>query len=51
MSGDNRVLAGGEHAWDILSQNGLQLAGGLYLFSVKDLDSGEVQTGKFVVIL
>ncbi len=51
LSGENRVLAGGEHAWDILSQNGLQLAGGLYLFSVKDLDSGEVQTGKFVIIL
>ncbi|MCH7975620.1 MAG: hypothetical protein IIC18_03580 [Bacteroidetes bacterium] len=51
LSGDNRVLAGGEHAWDILSQNDLQLAGGLYLFSVKDLDTGEVQTGKFVVIL
>ncbi len=51
LSGENRILAGGEHAWDILSQNGLQLAGGLYLFSVKDLDSGAVQTGKFVVIL
>ena len=25
-------------------------AGGLYLFSVKDLDSGDVQNGKFVVI-
>lgn len=51
LSGENRVLAGGEHAWDILSENGLQLAGGLYLFSVKDLDTGDVQTGKFVIIL
>ncbi len=50
LSGENRVTAGGEHAWDILSENGLQIAGGLYLFSVRDLDTGETQTGKFVVI-
>ena len=50
LSGDNRVTAGGEYAWDILSENGLQIAGGLYLFSVRDLDTGDTQTGKFVVI-
>ena len=50
FSGTNRVTAGGEYAWDILSENGLSIASGLYLFSVRDLDTGETQTGKFVVI-
>ena len=50
FSGDNRVLPGGEHSWDLLSESGLNLAGGLYLFSVKDLDSGDVHQGKFVII-
>jgi hypothetical protein len=50
FSAENRLLPGGEHSWDLLSENGLNLAGGLYLFTVKDLDSGETQTGKFVII-
>ena len=50
FSADNRVLPGGEHSWDILSENGLSLAGGLYLYTVKDLDSGDIQHGKFVII-
>jgi hypothetical protein len=50
FSGSDRVFSGGEHAWDLLSDDGLQLAGGLYFFSVRDLDSGETQTGKFVII-
>lgn len=50
LSADGRVLPGGEHSWDLLSENGLGIAGGLYLFTVKDLDSGRVQRGKFVII-
>lgn len=50
LSAENRIIAGGEHSWDILSENGLSLAGGLYLFTVRDRDSGEVQRGKFVII-
>lgn len=50
LSGDDRVTAGGEFAWDILSENGLSIATGLYLFSVRDLDTGDTQTGKFVII-
>ncbi len=50
FSADNRQLPGGEHSWDLLSENGLSLAGGLYLYTVKDLDTGEVQRGKFVII-
>lgn len=50
FSAENRVLPGGDHSWDLLSTGGLGISGGLYLYSVKNLDSGEVQNGKFVVI-
>ncbi|MEL7360678.1 MAG: hypothetical protein AAFN13_01275 [Bacteroidota bacterium] len=50
FSADNRVVASGEHAWDVLSENNLRLASGLYFFSVQDEDTGDVQTGKFVII-
>ena len=50
LSADNRILPGGEHSWDILSENGLNISAGLYLFSVRDLDSGDTQQGKFVII-
>jgi len=47
----NRVyMAGGEHAWDVLSEDKQNIASGLYLFSVKDLQTNEVQTGKFAII-
>ena len=50
FSAEGRIVAGGEHSWDILSDNSLSLAGGLYLYTVRDLDSGDVQKGKFVII-
>ena len=50
FAGGDRTVAGGVHAWDILSDNSLRLSSGLYLFSVQDLDSGDVQTGKFVIL-
>ncbi|MDX1530653.1 MAG: hypothetical protein R3362_03930 [Rhodothermales bacterium] len=50
FSGPDRVVAGGLAAWDLLSQNTQQIATGMYLFSVRDLDTGETQTGKFVLI-
>ena len=50
FSGSGRQLPGGEHSWDILSENNLNLSSGLYLFTVKNKESGEVQQGKFVVI-
>ena len=49
-SGSPRVFSGGEHAWDILSESNQTLRSGLYLFTVKDLDGGSVQTGKFLII-
>lgn len=50
FSSENRVLSGGELAWDLLSEANQNLTTGLYLYSVKDLDSGHVQTGKFAII-
>lgn len=50
QSGSNRVFSGGEYAWDILSESNQTLRSGLYLYTVKDLSSNAVQTGKFVII-
>lgn len=40
----------GFHDWNLTSHVGQAIASGTYLFSVKDLDDGKVQVGKFVVI-
>ena len=50
FSSDNRQVAGGEHAWDILSESNQILTSGLYLYTVKDKNTGEVQSGKFAII-
>ncbi len=50
FSDDPRILAGGEAAWDLQSQANQNVTTGLYLYSVKDMNSGKVQTGKFAVI-
>ncbi len=44
------VLPGGMHAWDLISAYDQAIATGLYFFSVEDQVSGEIQTGKFVII-
>ncbi|CAN5332405.1 hypothetical protein BH23BAC3_BH23BAC3_33560 [soil metagenome] len=50
LSSSNRVMSGGEHAWDLLSEANQNLATGLYLYTVQDKDSGEVQRGRFAII-
>jgi len=47
---DKTVFSGGEHAWDLLSKDSQIIARGLYVFTVKDLDSGKVSRGKFVIV-
>jgi len=44
------TMSGGEHGWNLLSRTGQIIARGLYVFAVKDLDTGETRTGKFVII-
>lgn len=43
-------FSGGEHAWDLITKFDQAVATGLYLFSVKNTDTGEIKTGKFLVI-
>ncbi len=47
---ERTYMSGGEHSWDLLSDSKTQLTSGIYLFTVKDLQSGEVQSGKFAII-
>ncbi len=43
-------FAGGEHAWDLISSSDQAISTGLYLFTVEDLSTGEIQRGRFLVI-
>ena len=43
-------LAGGEHAWDLITKHDQAIATGLYLFTVEDKSNGNVKRGKFVII-
>jgi hypothetical protein len=49
-SGTTPQFAGGEHGWDLITKFDQAIATGLYLFSVKDLETGNITTGKFLVI-
>ncbi len=46
----NTAFSGGEHGWDLISRHDQAIATGLYLYSVKDEGSGDIFTGKFLVI-
>jgi hypothetical protein len=46
----NVQLAGGEHAWDLITKYDQAIATGLYLFTVKDISKGNIKRGKFVII-
>lgn len=50
FSDGTQQLAGGEHAWDLISQRDQAIATGLYLFTVKNTDTGDIQRGKFLII-
>ncbi len=43
-------MSGGEHAWDLITENDQAVATGLYLFTVKNINSGNIKRGKFLVI-
>lgn len=47
---DKNVFSGGEHAWDLLSQQAQIIARGFYIFTVEDTDTGKSYKGKFLVI-
>lgn len=50
FSVNRRLMPGGEHAWDLLSDANQNLTTGLYLYTVHDNATGHVQTGKIVII-
>ena len=43
-------FAGGEHAWDLITKNNQAVATGLYLFTVKNSNTGEIKKGKFLIV-
>jgi hypothetical protein len=43
-------FAGGEHAWDLITKFDQAVSTGLYLFTVKDLATGTIKRGKFVIV-
>lgn len=43
-------MPGGLHAWDLITKADQAIATGLYLFTVKNLDNGNIKRGKFLVI-
>lgn len=47
---ESDFTATGIEPWDLLSSNNQIIAPGVYLFSVKDHDSGDIKVGKFVII-
>lgn len=47
---DRTIFSGGEHSWDLLSDNAQIISRGTYLFSVEDLDTGKFWKERFVVI-
>ncbi len=45
-----QVMSGGEHAWDLISDSDQAIATGLYLFTVENLDTGDIKRGKFLIV-
>jgi hypothetical protein len=41
----------GYHRWDLRNLENLDIASGLYIYQVEDLESGEEKIGKFAIIL
>ena len=47
---DKQKFAGGEHDWDLVTDSDQAIATGLYLFTVKNSKTGEIKTGKFLIV-
>jgi len=50
FSDGQTLFPGGEHAWDMVTSEDQAIATGLYLYTVKDLESNKIYRGKFVII-
>jgi hypothetical protein len=49
-SDGKQQFTGGEQAWDLITDYDQAVATGLYLFSVKNSTTGDIKTGKFLII-
>ncbi len=49
-SDGKQQFAGGEHTWDLVTDNDQAIATGLYLFTVKNSKTGDIKTGKFLIV-
>ncbi len=49
-SDGKQKMAGGEHAWDLITDSDQAIATGMYLFVVENKRSGDIKTGKFLII-
>jgi len=49
-SGSSQKFAGGEHAWDLVTDHDQAIATGLYLFTVKNNNNNKIKTGKFLIV-
>ncbi|MGH7726199.1 MAG: hypothetical protein ACREOU_12300 [Candidatus Eiseniibacteriota bacterium] len=47
---DPPTLSGSLYAWDMITSQGQAIASGLYLYAVEDLDGGDIQRGKFLIV-
>jgi len=47
---DHDEPGNGQHSWDLLSDFDRVIASGLYIYVVKNSDTGEIQRGKLVII-
>jgi hypothetical protein len=43
-------MSGGMYGWNMISREGQAVATGLYIYTVEDRQTGEIQRGKFVII-
>lgn len=46
----NKDIIIGSQDWNLINKNDQSIASGIYIFSVEDKDTGELQTGRFVII-
>jgi hypothetical protein len=47
---DSPELSGGAYAWNLISREGQAVASGLYIYTVEDTQTGDIQRGKFVIL-
>jgi hypothetical protein len=48
--GENTIMPGGEHAWDMLSESKTAISTGIYLYTILDIDSGKIKSGSLAII-